>query len=645
MSERAQSRLCHPILIDPNEPLPNGAVVRIGNLRWRCREGVSSVSVSRNCKLVALAANRHIVELVELATAKPMGTLDPGQCCVTTVRFAPDSSLLAAGTYEGPVLIWDVASRERVAALRRYRRPVSALHWVPGTGLLLIGSEHGQVVAWDMRRRRVAYDCRRTIFSTLSLSPCGQHACVYDLYEAVTHPWYGKVTGCGVCVWEAQTGAVSYRLHLPYDWVCCTLAPDGQGVYVVTRGQRGGSDLWLAPRDGKDLQPIAKQLPFSSTMVLSPSGDALALGSDDGRVLVLDVASGRHHEVAQHSRWVKAIEWFADGSGLVSIASDKIISVVWLGRQTDCADVGHRDEIRTLCAAKRGPWCVAASGDGTIRVWHWPTQVERHRMDVLADTVALSPSDKYVAASRRESVYLWEPGREPEIRQIANSPTKWDELMFVPDGSAVLAIEYRQGVVAYVSAGSTCEVAAQKLCEPPPFQGGADVRETIGAACLVPGELWVAYEGGICASYGLPDLRLLRWWRLRSGEQVVDEILSMVCDRPGEYVAYRTAHGVLIAPCRAPEKATALAIDGTPEQVPEEFSPDGRLLVVWEEGGYLLWNLPQRKVAARIEGHPGGSMCATFSGDGKHLLTGGKEGLIIVWEVDQLMATAHRNHA
>ena len=72
------------------------------------------------------------------------------------------------------------------------------------------------------------------------------------------------------------------------------------------------------------------------------------------------------------------------------------------------------------------------------------------------------------------------------------------------------------------------------------------------------------------------------------------------------------------------------------------FSPDGTLLVTagYPEGRELgnqfqVWDFPSLNLRSNFEPFPGRLSCATFTADGKYLLTGTMEGYLLVWNIDE----------
>src|SRR5262249_3413683 len=108
------------------DPLPPGAVARIGTARLQGGDLVSVAAFSRDGKLLATghwASRARLWDaksgklLLEMPLAEPS---KPGYAGspVTTLAFSPDGKLLAFGGYWAPsVRLWDVAAGKRLHTL------------------------------------------------------------------------------------------------------------------------------------------------------------------------------------------------------------------------------------------------------------------------------------------------------------------------------------------------------------------------------------------------------------------------------------------------------------------------------------------------------------------------------------------------
>ena len=106
------------------------------------------VAFSKDGKLLASGSNDQTIRLWDVQTHKSLSVIPTGSI-VYAVSFSPDGKRLAAGCRDNSVRLFDVASREQVAELHNHSDYVHAVDWSPDGTRLISGSGDFTARIWD----------------------------------------------------------------------------------------------------------------------------------------------------------------------------------------------------------------------------------------------------------------------------------------------------------------------------------------------------------------------------------------------------------------------------------------------------------------------------------------------------------------
>uniref|UniRef100_A0AAU3GY66 Serine/threonine protein kinase n=1 Tax=Streptomyces sp. NBC_01401 TaxID=2903854 RepID=A0AAU3GY66_9ACTN len=101
------------------------------------------------------------LKLRDFPSLKAVATIDSEFNSSQTSTFSPDSQILAIAERNGPVRLWNVATRQNVVTLKGHKDSVVSLAFQPGGSALASGSEDGTVRLWDTvtGKTTATFDC------------------------------------------------------------------------------------------------------------------------------------------------------------------------------------------------------------------------------------------------------------------------------------------------------------------------------------------------------------------------------------------------------------------------------------------------------------------------------------------------------
>lgn len=617
------------------DPLPEGAIARLGTVRWR-HDGyqATALAYSPDGKTIAAVGFGRAVTLWDVSSGRLLHRFLHERHPSSNIAFSPDGTMLATGDWQ-VCHLWDIATGKELRQMKADRFVyMDSVAFAPDGKTVAGGDGNGTLHLWETatgaQLRRI--ECKQETLWSMAFSPDSRRLATGD----------GRGT---LCLWDPHTGKELHRLKAhPRGVFEVLFSPDGKRLLSSGFGLDGTICEWDAAT-GRLIRTFGdKRRARALPIALSADGTLLASGEGDGRIRLWDMATGeekRHWSVGSVPLW--RVAFSPDGKTLASGAEEDSSIRLWdiaTGRERHPSQE-HIGPIHILRYSPDGKILVSVSPDRRMLWWDLTEKRPRHQFTWSAKGssigVALSPDNNTLAVKsgpdRSLQLQLWDVRAGKPGLRLLDHEEKWlFAIAFSPDGQ-LLASGGEDGRVTLWSA-----------------RDGKGLRQLQGMSLPVR-SLDFSPDGKTLA-IGLGNVNqatsrsTLQVWDLASGKEkrsfnIHDTITGLTFSLDGKVLAssngYQQDAFVRLWDIRTgAELCRHGGHRGSCRAI--AFSPDGKLVASgsppWlEDNSVHVWEAATGRLIRRFEGHRSGVFSLAFAPDGLTVASGAGDSTILLWDI------------
>lgn len=389
---------------------------------------VHTVDVSPDGLILASGSDDCTVRLWEVKTGRCIRILKGHKLRISSVKFSPRGKILASSSHDRTIKFWDVESGRLIRTLSGHSSGVFCVCFShDGRFIASGGSDHHDkkvVRLWDVESGKLLRILKHSSVYSLAFSPNGQ------MLAAGSH----ENKDDKVKVWNIQDGTILFILD------GCEVAFNPNGEIILTGGGKNNAlRLWNAAT-GKLLQELEGHTAKITSITYDNTGHIIASSSYDNTIKLWDQKKGQCvWTIKGHQKSVTSIAFSPDGKTLVSGSYDDTIKLWNLKTQSLIWTLeGYNVSINSVCFDPFRHNLVLGSDDGEVKLW----DIQKGRLIHILKghsgpvrCVGYSPDGEIIASGGVDrKIKIWDAATGHLTNTLKSGASPITTVTFSPDG-------------------------------------------------------------------------------------------------------------------------------------------------------------------------------------------------------------------
>lgn len=383
----------------------------------------STLAFSPDGSILACGSKDSTIKLWNSLTGELIATFTGHQGPVYTLTFSPAGNTLASSSADGTVQFWDIDNRKPLPNRITGHMWTRTASFLNDSSTFVSVSNTGIISVWDLKKSQKSTSITKATleeplywrtYRTFVLSPDGTKLLNHGRQTDPSKPNYNDYE---LRLTDVNTG----RELVTFPWGNGRVfSPDGKII-----ASSGGNKIHLLNIETGEKREIVtsdhdedtdEDVPFIRTVAFSPDSEKIVSGTYGGQVQLWDVATGVElssffEELPDDDENQEPIQEFAfssDGS-LIAVSSTKRIRIIGRAKQPHFKELPEDGE--TFIFSPDNKVLIIGYWGGKIRLWDVATGKKLTTLDghsVVAQHLSFSPDNKTLMSVGGGTILFWD---------------------------------------------------------------------------------------------------------------------------------------------------------------------------------------------------------------------------------------------
>ncbi len=392
----------------------------------------------------------------------------PTYSAIDDIAFSPDGTKIAAASKNGTPRVWNIETGEKLLELHGHNQPVMSIAFSADGNQIYTGGNDASIAIWDARTgiRLARLFGHSDAVNSIEFRPVEKNSA--NSSSAGTKQFTTISSDKTIRIWDAATGLEFQDSvgRAPHSYGFCL---SNDGGLLATGGKEGSVSIWNA-HSGELIRNFAALGNFINSADFSPDGKHLVVCSWNNTLKVLDAETGKEIFVLETmTAGSPSCVFSPDGKYFAAGSGDKQ-AYIWNSKNSKIVrKLGHEASLTYVAFSPDSRYFACAVGNGEVVLWStkdW-TKIRSIQEGGIVHCLDFSPDGKEIVTAGRNNVAkIWDiESGQPKLALEENDNLIWS-VAYSPKGDRIATGSADNSIRIWDAQSGVCTLIISDLSDP-----------------------------------------------------------------------------------------------------------------------------------------------------------------------------------